>query len=103
MQNGTEAAVAIGSTIKRSHVPATVRDKSQVSKRTLFSGVNCTKDDLPDIETARADVKYGNWYIEDQKQQGEWDGTASMYDMTIRWTDKHVVIVKIVSPFQLPL
>ena len=62
----------------------------------MFSGVNCTKADLPDIETARADVKYGNWYIEDQKQQGEWDGTASMYDMTIRWTNKHVVIVKIV-------
>ena len=88
--------MAIGSTIKRSHVPATVRDNLQVSKSTLFSGVNCTKDDLPDIETARADVKYGNWYIEDQKQQGEWDGTASMYDMTIRWTNKHVVIVKIV-------
>ena len=65
--------------------------------------MNCTKTDLPDIETDRADVKYGAWYIEDQKQKGEWDGTASMYDMTIRWPDITVAIFKIMVPFQLPL
>ena len=77
--------MATGNTTRRSRTHATVRNNAQVSFHPLFSGINCTKDDLPDIETDRADVKFGAWYIEDQKQQGEWDGTASMYDMTIRW------------------
>ena len=57
---------------------------------------------MPDIETDRADVKYGAWYVEDQKQKGEWDGTASMYDMTIRWP-VDTVVSKIIEHFQLPL
>ena len=64
--------------------------------------MNCTKEDLPDIETDRADVKYGAWYVEDQKQKGEWDGTASMYDMTIRWPED-TAVAKIIVHFQLPL
>ena len=94
--------MATGNTTRRSHTPATVRDNSQVSSHPLFSGVNCTKEDLPDIETDRADVKYGAWYIEDQKQTGEWDGTASMYDMTIRWPED-TAVAKIIEYFQLPL
>ena len=65
-------------------IPKACYSKQPLPSLSLSSGVNCTKADLPDIETDRTDVKYGSWYIENEKQTGVWDGSASVYDIRIK-------------------
>ena len=60
------------------------KNKKPLRQKKYYAGVNCTKDQLPDIENDRTDVKYGSWSLDDVAQFGAWDDTKTMYNIKIK-------------------
>ena len=58
--------------------------KQSCCHKALLAGINCTKDQLPDIENDRTDVKHGGWSLDDVEQDGVWDGNKAMFNIKIK-------------------